>query len=105
MSNEPPSSVDVPVDVAVDVAVEERPVEERPVEERLNALEQASVVRSAELRALATTLPVAVSRRSLLAGAARDLRSAPDKGQIVRSGVRKLLRTPRVVARRLVKRR
>ena len=75
------------------------------VEERLTALERASDERRRELRELATQLPAAVSRRALLEGAARDLRSAPNKADIAKRGARKILRTPIAAARRLASRR
>lgn len=73
-------------------------------DERLRALEVASDQRSTELRSLAAQFPAAISRRSLLAIIAADLRSAPNKGDIVVRGGRKLLRLPRAVARSLTKR-
>lgn len=80
------------------------PPDDRSIESRLAALEQASADRTAELRALAEQVPAAVSRRALLAGAASDLRAAPNKGEILRRGVRKLVWTPLAVARRLKRR-
>ena len=73
-------------------------------DERLRALEVASDQRSTELRSLAAQFPAAISRRSLLAIIAADLRSAPNKGDIVVRGGRKLLRLPRALARSLTKR-
>lgn len=75
--------------------------QERTVEERLQALEHASDERRAELRAVLDDLPHAVSRRALVAAAAKDFRAAPAKGDIVRRGLRKLGRIPGAVARRV----
>ncbi|MFK7919970.1 MAG: hypothetical protein AB8G14_17980 [Ilumatobacter sp.] len=74
---------------------------QRTVEERLAALETASDERRAELRAVLDDLPHAISRRTLVVEAAKDLRAAPDKGQIVTRGVRKLGRAPAALVRRI----
>jgi hypothetical protein len=71
------------------------------VEDRLVALERASDERRAELRRLAADVPAAVSRRSLLVGAVRDLKTAPNKGDIVRRAARKIVRLPASLLRRL----
>ncbi len=74
------------------------------IEARLAALEQESAERAAKLRALAAEVPAAVSRRALLTGAVGDLRAAPNKGEIVRRGMRKLAWAPLSAARRLKRR-
>jgi hypothetical protein len=73
-------------------------------DERLRALEVASDQRSAELKSLAAEFPAVISRRSLLASIAADLRIAPNKGDIVVRGSRKLLRLPRALVRNLRRR-
>lgn len=73
-------------------------------DERLRALEVASDQRSAELKSLAAEFPAAISRRSLLANVATDLYNAPNKGDMVARGVRKLLRLPRALIRVLMRR-
>lgn len=70
------------------------------IEERLTALELASAERQEELRGTLEKIPAALSRRSLLVDAANDLRSAPNKADIARRGVRKLLRAPKALYRR-----
>ncbi len=67
------------------------------VEQRLAELERASDRRRAELRTLAEQLPPALSRRQLVIEAARDVRSAPNKGQIAGRAVIKLVRAPIVL--------
>ncbi|NND73418.1 MAG: hypothetical protein HKN44_00265 [Ilumatobacter sp.] len=89
MSTEPATG-DAPVDASIDA--------------RLAALERASDQRSAELRELAAAIPPAISRRALVHGAARDLRAAPNKGEIARRGVRKLVWAPMSLARRVKRR-
>lgn len=73
-------------------------------DERLRALEVESDRRTDELKSLAAEVPAAMSRRSLLASAGADLRNAPNKGEIVVRGGRKLLRLPRALVRRLTRR-
>jgi|GEM_PF-3108971 len=79
----------------------ERRRDEQTVEERLTELEAASDARRAELRAVLDDLPHAVSRRALVSAAARDLRDAPEKGEIAKRGVAKLGRIPGALMRRL----
>lgn len=74
---------------------------EPTVEERLQQLEAASDERRAELRAVLDDLPQSISRRTLVVEAAKDLRRAPDKGQIVTRGIRKLGRIPGALVRRV----
>jgi hypothetical protein len=71
------------------------------IEARLDALEQASDARRAELRAVLDDLPAALSRRALVAAAITDARSAPDKGAIVTRGLRKIARMPAAAWRRV----
>ena len=61
---------------------------------QLDQLEAESNVRREELRQIATQLPAAVSRRAVVRSAISDLRNAPNKGEIVRRGARKLMRAP-----------
>ena len=74
------------------------------IADRLTELEHASDQRRAELRALIDELPATVSRRALLTAAARDLRHAPNKGEIARHGLRKVLRAPAALVRRVTSR-
>ena len=73
-------------------------------DERLRALEVESDRRTDELKSLAAEVPAAMSRRSLVASAGADLRNAPNKGEIVVRGGRKLLRLPGALVRRLTRR-
>lgn len=63
------------------------------VEQRLAELEAASDARRAELRAVLDDLPAALSRRSLVRAAATDLRHAPAKADVVRRGMKKVVRS------------
>lgn len=74
---------------------------ELSVDERLAALERASDERRAELRAVLDQLPHAVSRRALVVAAAKDVRSAPAKGQIVSRAAKKIGRIPGALVRRV----
>lgn len=74
---------------------------ESTVEARLRDLEAASDQRRAELRSVLDDLPHAISRRTLVVEAARELRHAPEKGQIVTRAVRKVGRIPAALARRV----
>jgi hypothetical protein len=69
------------------------------IEARLDALEQESKERRAELRAIAVSLPEATSRRALFRSLAADLRSQPDRTTIVKRVTLKVLRTPTDLAR------
>jgi hypothetical protein len=71
------------------------------IEAELDALQRESEARRTELRAIAAELPAVLSRRALFTAAARDLRAAPDKGMILRRGLRKLGRAPRALWRRV----
>jgi hypothetical protein len=73
-------------------------------DERLRALEVESDRRTDELKSLAAEVPAAMSRRSLVASVVADLRNAPNKGEIVVRGGRKLLRLPGALVRRLTRR-
>lgn len=68
---------------------------------RLDALEQASDERRAELRAVLDDLPAALSRRALVSAAITDARAAPDKGAIVTRSLRKIGRMPAAAWRRV----
>jgi hypothetical protein len=69
------------------------------VEEQLDALQQASEERRAELREIAAQLPEALSRRTILRKIAGDIRHAPEKGDIAGRAARKAGRTIRQVGR------
>lgn len=69
--------------------------------DRLDALERASDDRRAELQRLAAEIPAAVSRRSVVSAVVRDVRHAPGKAMIARRAVRKLMRAPASLARRV----
>ena len=71
------------------------------VEARLAELEAASDARRAELRAVLDDLPHAISRRTLVVEAARDLRRAPNKADIAKRAVIKLGRAPGAIGRRV----
>lgn len=75
------------------------------IERRLTDLERASDERRRELREMASELPAALSRRALVSGVLTDLRHAPNKGAIARRGFSKLARSPKAVARRMIRRR
>jgi hypothetical protein len=75
--------------------------QDREIDERLTALEVASDERRAELRALLDRLPAALSRRALVVSAAKDLRHAPNKGDIAGRAVRKLGRITGSLVRRV----
>jgi hypothetical protein len=68
---------------------------------RLDALEAESNDRREQLRLIADRLPAAISRRSMLRSLARDLRRAPNKGDIARRAIAKLGRAPGAVVKRL----
>lgn len=70
------------------------------IERRLDALEQESKARRAELRAIAATLPEATSRRALFRALAADFRHQPERGLVVKRAVLKVLRTPADLVRR-----
>lgn len=70
----------------------------------LDELQAESSRRRAELMAIAAEVPAAMSRRSLALAAVRDLRAAPDKGDVVRRGLAKLARAPMSVVRRVRRR-
>lgn len=74
------------------------------IEARLDALEQESKERRAELRAIAATLPEATSRRALFRSLAADLRGQPDRTTIAKRVVLKVLRMPADLARALRRR-
>jgi hypothetical protein len=82
----------------------DRRLDAADVEARLVALERASDERRAELRSQLDRLPHAVSRRSVMTSMLGDLRAAPDKPQIVQRGLRKVMRIPRALIRRVVRR-
>ena len=69
--------------------------------QRLDVLEAESRARRAELQAIAAELPAVVSRRALARSVASDLWHAPNKGEIAGRGLRKLLRAPGAVWRRM----
>jgi hypothetical protein len=75
------------------------------IERRLDALEQASRERRAELRAIAASLPEATSRRAVLRSLAADLRGVPGKPVIAKRIALKLLRLPSDAARGMRRRR
>lgn len=66
---------------------------------RLDALEQESKERRAELRAIAASLPEATSRRALFRSLASDFRHQPERGLVVKRMVLKIVRTPADLAR------
>lgn len=70
------------------------------IERRLDALEQESNERRAELRAIAASLPEMTSRRALVRSLAADLRGAPDRVLVAKRVVLKALRTPADLVRR-----
>ena len=70
------------------------------IERRLDALEEESKQRRAELRAIAASLPEATSRRALLRSLVTDLRNAPDRPLVAKRVVLKALRTPADLVRR-----
>jgi hypothetical protein len=72
--------------------------------QRLDELEAESARRRRQLGEIATQLPHAVSRRGLARAALIDLRRAPAKRAIAGRGLRKLLRGPAAVIRRLGRR-
>jgi len=70
------------------------------VEQRLAELEAASDARRAELRSVLDDLPAALSRRALVRAAAADLGRAPGKADVVRRGMKKIVRTAKDAVRR-----
>jgi hypothetical protein len=70
------------------------------IERRLDALEQESKQRRAELRAIAASLPEATSRRALFRSLVTDLRDAPDRRLVAKRVVLKALRSPADLIRR-----
>lgn len=80
-----------PMDAPTDRDVTDRDSE---IERRLDALEQESQERRAELRAIAATLPEATSRRAVVRSLAADLRHQPDRVTIAKRVALKLLRAP-----------
>lgn len=81
-----------------------RATDDAGIEARLAELERASDERRNELRELIAEMPAALSRRTLVRAAIADLRTAPDKAEIVRRGGAKLLRTPAALVRRVSRR-
>ena len=77
------------------------PVPNADLLQRLDVLEAESSARRAELQAIAAQLPAVVSRRALARSVTSDLWHSPNKGAIASRGVRKLMRAPRAVWRRL----
>lgn len=76
---------------------------ETTIESRLRALEAASLERRRELDALIADVPAEVSRQALIRGVLADVRRAP-KGELARRGLRKLVRMPRALVRRVLRR-
>lgn len=68
-------------------------------EQVIGELRADALQRRAEVRAMAEALPTAMSRHALVKGMLHDVRHHPDKGGVVRRGVRKLGRAPRKAAR------
>jgi len=68
---------------------------------RLALIEAESNVRREELRRIAAELPATVSRRALLRAVAVDLRDSPNKAEIVRRSISKMLHAPLHAAKRL----
>ena len=64
------------------------------VEARLDALQEASQERRAELRAIAAELPHATSRRAYLSAMVRGIAGAPDKPTVAKRVLLKAVRTP-----------
>ena len=68
-------------------------------EQVIEELRAQALQRRAEVRALAEALPKAMSRHALVRGMLHDVRHHPDKGGVLKRGVRKLGRAPRKAAR------
>jgi hypothetical protein len=63
-------------------------------EAAIAVLRSEAIVRRREVREMAEALPAAISRHALVMGILHDVRHHPDKGGVVRRGVRKLGRAP-----------
>jgi hypothetical protein len=68
-------------------------------EQVIGELRAEALQRRAEVRAMAEALPTAMSRHALVKGMLRDVRHHPDKGGVLRRGLRKLGRAPRKALR------
>jgi hypothetical protein len=64
------------------------------IEARLDELQRESVLRQAELKALAAALPAVTSRRAMTKSMVASIVHAPDKLLVVKRVVLKVLRTP-----------
>lgn len=69
-------------------------------EVQLDALQHESQARRAELQAIAVELPDATSRRALVISMFRSLGAAPNKADVGKRLVLKVLRTPADLVRR-----
>jgi hypothetical protein len=65
----------------------------------IERLRSESLARRAEVRSLAESFPVAMSRHALVMGMLRDVRHHPDKRGVMTRATRKLGRAPRKAAR------